>query len=164
VVHVIDLTSIPRVVPIKARPDGIVVHPEPEEKEVMAVAILSSPGFSPRTVLPDSICFGSAQDETRRLCGAGRVIQSDLDLNGDGEKDLVLSFPEFSTVINVGDPEACLTGKTASGARIGGCGALSWIPETSDPPGTGKGVHPGPRMKTGPRANRRSDGPPGVER
>ncbi len=120
-VTILDLTSIPRLVPVDVRPEGIEVPALPDEPPVLPVAILSKPGFQPRSVLPESMCFGSAQAEDQRWCGKPRVIDAKTDLNEDNVPDLLVGFPESLPALETSDPEACLTATTASGAHIAGC-------------------------------------------
>jgi hypothetical protein len=123
-VTVIDITSFPLAVPIDIGATSILVHPNGIDGRVLSVAILSLPGFDATTVVPGSVCFGSAEHPEARACGEAREVGPPRDLDGDGDIDLLLRFRAASSGLAPGDTEACLTGETTAGVRIAGCDAL----------------------------------------
>lgn len=142
---VVDLTTIPRRVSIDIFPAGVRVHPGPGDEPVIPVAVLSAPGFDATSLTADSACFGNSEHEERRVCGGGRAIRPHRDIDGDGDVDLLLTFRWSKTDLEATGSEACLTGRTTTGGRVGGCGPLR-LPHDD-------GLNVGPGAPARPRNN-----------
>jgi hypothetical protein len=88
-----------------------------------AVGLLSSPGFDARQAVTSSLCFGDAEAPAQRDCTLAKpVVVKDLDR--DGDLDLSLVFDNAQTGIDMGDTQACLNGRLASGALFTGCDTI----------------------------------------
>jgi uncharacterized delta-60 repeat protein len=92
---------------------------------VMPVAILTTDAFDATTVDPASVCFGSANDPSKRDCTEKHNQGHLEDANADGRTDLLLHYETHETGIVAGDTTACLTGTTYSGLAIEGCDTIS---------------------------------------
>ena len=92
-----------------------------DRAELVPVAILSTPSFDARTVDPASVCFGDAEAPGERDCSESHGRGHLRDVGGDGDIDLLLHFKPAATGIDLGDTQACLTGRTRSGTPIRGC-------------------------------------------
>lgn len=92
---------------------------QPFSRGMVLVAILGSHDFDVREVERDSLLFGPAG--AAPLGRRGGLL---LDLNGDGEEDLLALFPVRDTGIALGDVEACLSGETRDGTPFEGCDAV----------------------------------------
>jgi uncharacterized delta-60 repeat protein len=92
-----------------------------QDHGVVPVAILTTTSFDAATVDSASVCFGDAEDPSRRDCtekhGSGHLE----DVNGDGMPDLLLHYEVQETGIDAGDTQACLSGTTHAGNAIEGC-------------------------------------------
>ena len=86
---------------------------------VIPVAILTTDDFDASTVDPRSLRFGPV--------GARAVHRRGhpADVDGDGDRDLLLHFRIRHTGIAPGDSEACLTGETSDGRPIEGCNRIT---------------------------------------
>ncbi len=115
-------TTVFLVVPIDIKPGSDPNSINPKSKDVIPVAILTTPTFDATTVDPLSVRFGpgGASEAHNR----GHIE----DVDGDGDLDLVLHFAVSQTGIAPGDTQACLTGKTTSGLNIIGCDAIRTVP------------------------------------
>lgn len=91
---------------------------------VVPVAILSTASFDAIQVDASTICFGDAEDAAQRDCTEAHGKAHVSDVNGDGRQDLVLHFEIQQTGIDVGDTQACLTGKTISGQQFENCDTI----------------------------------------
>jgi hypothetical protein len=85
------------------------------------VAILSTSSFDARTVNPSTVCFGDAENPSQRDCTEAHGRGHIQDVDGDGDKDLVLHYETQETGIDRGDTQACLSGSTYGGTAIQGC-------------------------------------------
>jgi Bacterial Ig domain/WD40-like Beta Propeller Repeat len=85
----------------------------------LKVVILSTPGFDATTLDFETICFGDAEEPSERSCEPLRPASVDVDR--DGDLDLVVHFKTDRTGIDVGDTEVCLHGMTLDGTPIEGC-------------------------------------------
>jgi hypothetical protein len=95
-------------------PNGV----NPRSNGVIAVAILTNADFDARTVDPHQARFGKHGHEAP-------VVQSTLvDVDGDGDLDLLLHFRIQDTGIQCGDTTASFTGQTFSGQVITGSDSL----------------------------------------
>jgi hypothetical protein len=108
---------------------GIDVEPgQPENRVVLGsgrgvtVAVLSAPGFDARAVLPRTVCFGEPDDVTERACTTHHGELRDVD--GDGDRDLLLRFSVEQSGLDAADTRACLTGLTEPGIPVAGCDAI----------------------------------------
>lgn len=88
---------------------------------VIPVAILTSAAFDAASVDPASVCFGSANDPSKRDCTESHGTGHLQDVNGDARPDLLLHYETQQTGIVAGDAQACLTAKTYSSTSIQGC-------------------------------------------
>jgi uncharacterized delta-60 repeat protein len=88
---------------------------------VIPVAILTTDAFDAASVDPASVCFGSANDPTKRDCTEKHGTGHLQDVNGDARPDLLMHYETQQTGIRPGDTQACLTGKTFNGVSIQGC-------------------------------------------
>jgi uncharacterized delta-60 repeat protein len=91
---------------------------------VVPVAILATASFDASTIEPASVCFGSADDPTRRDCTEKHGTGHFEDVNGDARPDLLLHYEAEQTGIAPADTRACLNGKTRSGISIEGCDTI----------------------------------------
>jgi len=103
-----------------------------KSKGLIAVAILSTSSFDARTVDPSSVCFGDnppdpLQSDCTEAHGRGHIS----DVDGDGDKDLVLHYETQQTGIDPGDTRACLTGTTFGGTAIEGCDDIRTVGGTT---------------------------------
>jgi hypothetical protein len=103
---------------------------------IVSVAILGSANFDIRDVDERSLHLGpgEAQPTSRR---SRRV-----DVNRDGEMDVVVRFDAEETGIAPVDTQVCLFGETLEGAWIEGCDAIDAQAQhqsEGDPNGTGRG-------------------------
>jgi uncharacterized protein DUF11 len=91
----------------------------------VSVAILTTPDFDAATADVNAVCFGDADAPGERVCterhGRGHMV----DVDRDGDLDLVLHYIVESTGIDLGDQRACLIGHTLNGAGFFGCDAVS---------------------------------------
>ena len=94
-----------------------------QSQGLIPVAILTTATFDATTVDPGSVCFGDAEDPAQRDCTEAHGRGHLEDVDGDGDRDLLLHFETQQTGIDQGDQQACLTGQTA-GQPIQGCDAI----------------------------------------
>lgn len=112
------------------------------------VMVRSTPDFDPATLDLSTVCFGAdTTDPANSDCTVGEVRFIDLD--GDGDDDLLALFQVPETGIDHGDTEACFAGKTTDGMDVKGCDALNvlGVAPTSVPGGQSPnpaGVTPDP--------------------
>ena len=89
-----------------------------QSKGVVAVAVLSLPGFDPATINPASVVFA----------GASPVRYSYEDLNSDGVLDLVCHFSTQALVVGPPNPIGCtvvdLKAMTYAGVPVSGSDIL----------------------------------------
>jgi hypothetical protein len=93
-----------------------------KKRGVIPVAILTTDVFDALTVDEDSVRFGPAEAE--KVHKRAHVV----DVDDDGDLDLVLHFRTQDTGIAPGDIEACLTGQTYDGVPIMGCDSVRTVP------------------------------------
>lgn len=105
------------------------------------VMIRNTPDFDPATLDLSTVCFGDdTTDPANSDCTIGEVRSIDLD--GDGDDDLLALFQVPETGIDFGDTEACFAGKTTEGMDVKGCDALSVL--GVDPTSVPGGQSPNP--------------------
>ncbi len=95
--------------------------------KVVEVAILSDAGFDATGVDFRSVCFGDAQEPSERDCTPLGRRGRKVDVDGDGDLDLVLRFETSQTGIDIGDAQACLTG-TKGEEPFSACGSITVVP------------------------------------
>jgi hypothetical protein len=81
------------------------------------VAIITTPEFDATTVDPTTVVFA----------GAAAKWSKAVDVDHDGDKDLLLTFKIKDTNLAPGDTEACLDGETFDGTAIHGCDSVRVI-------------------------------------
>ncbi len=86
----------------------------PRNQGVIPVAILTTPNFKASTIAPLSVRFGPGQ--AREVHGKGHME----DVDGDGDRDLVLHFHMQETGIECGATSAILSARTVEGQSISG--------------------------------------------
>lgn len=89
-----------------------------QSQGALQVALLSSPAFSARDADPGSVRFG----------GAAPVHWRWVDIDRDGDLDLVLRFNIQALRIDPGATRASLTGRTLSGLSFGGSDKVKLAP------------------------------------
>ena len=87
-------------------------------KGVIPVAILTTESFDATTVDPDTVAFGP--DGAEMVHPPAHVV----DVNGDGNLDLLLHFRTQETGIQCGNTEASLLGETYDGVPIEGTDSI----------------------------------------
>jgi hypothetical protein len=84
---------------------------------VVPVAIITTPEFDATTVDPNTVV----------LAGAHTKWWEAVDVDRDGDKDLLLTFKTQETSLAPGDKEACPDGQTRDGTAIHGCDSVRVI-------------------------------------
>jgi uncharacterized delta-60 repeat protein len=112
-------------VPIDIKPGSITNPIKLSSTGRMPVAILSTSPFDATTTDPTSVCFGDAEAPAQRDCTAAHSSLEDV--NGDGRLDLLLLFETTQTGIDLGDTQACLTGRTLSDLGVEGCDSIKTL-------------------------------------
>jgi hypothetical protein len=94
---------------------------------LIPVAILTTDTFDATTLDPSTVCFGDDDNPAQRDCtevhGKGHIE----DVNGDGRADLLLHYETSQTGIDLGDTQACVTGKTFDGVEVQGCDTITTL-------------------------------------
>jgi hypothetical protein len=93
----------------------------PRSAGVMAVAILTTDTFDATTVDPATVRFGPTGTEA---VAAHAALE---DVDGDGDKDLILHFKTQDTGFVCGDASASLTGDTVDGRLIEGSDSIKTV-------------------------------------
>jgi hypothetical protein len=93
----------------------------PKSRGIIPVAILTTSTFRAWTVDPLSVRFGNAS--VIKILKKGLVV----DIDHDGDKDLVLLFKTQDTGIQCGDNSVPLTGKTYDGQAIEGSDLITTV-------------------------------------
>jgi hypothetical protein len=81
------------------------------------VAIITTPDFDAATVDPATVVFAGAHAKSSKL----------VNVDHDGDKDLLLTFKIRDTDLAPGDTEACLDGKTYGGVAFHACDSVRII-------------------------------------
>jgi hypothetical protein len=93
------------------------------EKEIIAVAILTTDDFDATTVDHTTVTFqGASETHVNKKTGEPRKHEEDVD--GDGDTDLVFHFHNGDTNLTCESTEGILTGETSDGQAIGGRDAV----------------------------------------
>jgi probable HAF family extracellular repeat protein len=113
--------ATPRLVSIDIKPKSDANRIDPDSDEDLHVAILSGDGFDATTVDPNTVRFGATGNEASPVHVARR------DVDGNGQRDLVLRFEIQDTEIECGDTSATLTGQTSNGESIFGSSPINTV-------------------------------------
>jgi hypothetical protein len=113
--------ATPRLVSIDIKPKSDANRIDPDSDEDLNVAILSGDGFDATTVDPNTVRFGATGNEASPVHVARR------DVDGNGQRDLVLRFEIQDTEIECGDTSATLTGQTSNGESILGSSPINTV-------------------------------------
>jgi uncharacterized membrane protein len=120
-VRILGIAPVSRLVSIDIRPGSDRNKVDPDSNKRISVAILSVDDFDALTVEPKTVRFGAIGDEAAPV----RIARRDVD--GNGERDLVLRFEIQDTEIECGDTSATLTGLTSDGESILGSGPIKTV-------------------------------------
>lgn len=110
---------------VEPRRQGGRMHPG--RHGIVPVAILGSADLDIRDVDERSLRLGPGEAEPTSHHGRDRSRR--VDVNRDGEMDVVVRFDAREAGVAVGDTELCLFGETTDGTAIEGCDALETKPE-----------------------------------
>src|SRR5207245_10842036 len=91
----------------------------PRSQGVTPVAVLSSADFDASQMDEASMAFGPG--------GAPAVHENYQDVNGDGRPDMVVHFSTPAAGIACGDTQLTMTGRTVTGRKIEGTGAIQTV-------------------------------------
>ena len=108
-------------VAIDIKPDEFPNSINPKSNGVIPVAILTTPDFDATTVDPLSVEFGP--EGALEAHGKGNIEE----VNGDGQRDLLLHFRTQDTGITCGDTEGVLTGEPFAGQAIVGSATMKTV-------------------------------------
>ena len=96
------------------------------QKEVIAVAILTTSVFDATTVDHSTVAFeGSGETHVNKKSGEPRRHEEDVD--DDGDSDLVLHFRLGDTTLTYASSEATLTGETFAGEAVEGADSVRMV-------------------------------------
>jgi hypothetical protein len=126
----------PRQIEIDIKPTDPTNSLDVNNRLEVPVMIRSTPDFDAAALDLTTVCFGDdTTDPANSDCTVGEVRS--LDLDGDGDEDLLALFQVPETGIDMGDTEACFAGRTTDGMDVKGCDALSvlGVAPTSAPGG-----------------------------
>jgi hypothetical protein len=104
---------------IRPRTDANRINPN-STKEIN-VAILSGNGFDASRIDPNTVRFGATGTE------AAPVTVGRRDVDGDGDRDMVLRFQIPDTRIKCGDTFAVLTGQISNGPSVIGSSSIKTV-------------------------------------
>ena len=126
-----------------------------KSKGKVMVAILSNPSFDAAAVDPATVRFGATGTE------AAPVQVTLANVDGDRDKDMILTFTTRGTGIQCGDTSASLTAKTVSGEFIMGTDSIKTVGCMINrycPPHYRNGYHPDKKRLDGRRFDKRDEG------
>jgi hypothetical protein len=106
-------------VDVRPRSDANKINPNSTNN--INVAIFSGNGFDATTVDPTTVRFGATGTE------AAPIHVGRRDVDGDGDRDVVVRFQIPDTGIRCGDTSAVLTGQILSGASIIGSSPITTV-------------------------------------
>lgn len=119
------VTAAVKQVPIQIMPGNTNTAPvNPRSHGKIPVAILSEPGFDPMTIKRSTLTFGSSGYET----SLSKCNPEGVDLNGDGEPDLLCHFSAEKAQFKTSDAEGTVRGQTRDGTQFKGTGYLKIVP------------------------------------
>jgi hypothetical protein len=107
------------VVAIDVRPRTDKDRINPNGSQNIYVAILSANGFDAALIDPNTIHFGATETEAAFIHVGGR------DVNGDGQRDLVLRFRVQDLGIECAATSVTLTGQLSNGQAITGLSPIT---------------------------------------
>ena len=96
---------------------------ENNNKEIIAVAILTN-GFDATTVDHTTVTFEVAIETHEK---SGQARRHEVDVEGDGDTDLVFHFRVGDTVLDCSSIEGTITGETFGGEDIEGTDAVRMV-------------------------------------
>jgi len=106
---------------VDVKPENFPNSINPKNKGVIPVAILTTNTFDATTVDTATVRFGRNGVEAR-------VVQFSLrDVDGDGDRDLILHFNTQATGLQCGDTSATLRGRTFDGGVIEGADSIRTV-------------------------------------
>ena len=108
-------------VSVDVRPHGDANRINPNSSGDIRVAIFSVDGFDATTVDPNTVRFGATGTE------AAPIHVGRRDVDGDGNRDMVLRFQIADTGIKCGDTSASLTGQLSQGLPITGSSPIRTV-------------------------------------
>jgi hypothetical protein len=108
-------------VSIDIRPKSDANKINPNSTKEINVAILSVNGFDATTVDPNTVRFGATGSEAAPVHVARR------DVDGDGDRDMVVRSQIQDTGIKCGDTSASLTGQTSKGVSFIGSSPITTV-------------------------------------
>jgi hypothetical protein len=108
-------------VSVDVRPRRDANRINPNSTKNINVAIFSASGFDATTVDPNTIRFGATGTEAAPI----HVRQRDVD--GDGDRDMVVRFEIQDTGIKCGNTSATLTGQISGGSSIIGSSPIRTV-------------------------------------
>ena len=120
-VRILGISPVSRLVSIDVRPGSDTNKLDPDSSKEINVAILSVDGFDALAVDPNTVRFGATGNEAAAIDVARR------DVDGNGQRDMVLRFEIQNTEIECGDISATLTGQTSNGESILGSGPIKTV-------------------------------------
>jgi hypothetical protein len=109
------------VVSVDIRPTSDANKMNPNSNKNINVAILSGDSFDATTVDPNTVRFGATGTE------AAPIHVGRRDVDGDGNRDMVVRFQIQDTAIKCGDTSALLTGQTFNGAVFIGSSPIKTV-------------------------------------
>jgi hypothetical protein len=108
-------------VSVDVRPRSEANRINPNSTNNINVAIFSGNGFDATKVDPNTVRFGATGTEAAPINVARR------DVDGDGDRDMVVRFEIQDTGIKCGDTSAVLTGQVSGGASIIGSSPITTV-------------------------------------
>src|SRR5262249_41656297 len=108
-------------VSVDVRPRSDANKINPNSTKTINVAIFSGNGFDATTVDPNTIRFGATGTEAVPIHVARR------DVDGDGDRDMVVRFAIQDTGIKCGNTAATLTGQIPGGPSIIGSSPIKTV-------------------------------------
>jgi hypothetical protein len=120
----LEVEVVPFLVMIDIKPGSFPNSINLDRRGVIPVGILSEADFDATDIIPQTACFGDAEDALQRDCTMEKKKIHPEDANGDGLTDAVLHFATSETGIEFGETEACITAELTDGRFIIGCDSV----------------------------------------
>jgi hypothetical protein len=120
----LEVEVVPFLVMIDIKPGSFPNSINLDRRGVIPVGILSEADFDATDIIPQTACFGDAEDALQRDCTMEKKKIHTEDANGDGLTDAVLHFATSETGIDFGETEACITAELTDGRFIIGCDSV----------------------------------------